>query len=175
MYSSGAGLRWEVLARLKFGRALLGACVDHVLLATVSFFIHRCCSIRCPAIVRHQLHTCSLDDGRSTAEAAAAAARCGSASGLTHRPDINGRAEDQSDDFVCSMSVVVRHLHEDRAVPRFFASAVELSPSVPYLFPSVLQCSPNVLLCSPNVLQMFFNVLQMFVKCWPNVLQLPSL
>jgi hypothetical protein len=81
--------------------------------------------------VRLQLHTCALGDGRSTAEAAAAAARCGSESGLTHRSDINIRAEDQSEDFVCSKSVVVRHLHGDRAVPRFFASAVELSPSVP--------------------------------------------
>ena len=130
-YSSGAALRLEVLARLKFGKALICACVDHVLLATVSNFKHRCCSIRCPAIVRLQLHTCALDDGRSTTEAAAAAARCGSASGLTHRPDINGRAEDQSDDFVCSMCVVVRHMHDDRAGPCFFASAVELYPSVP--------------------------------------------
>jgi hypothetical protein len=131
LYSSGAALRLEVLARLKFGRALTGACVDHVLLATVSTFVHRCCSIHCPAIVRPQLHPCLFDHGRSTAEAAAAAARCGSATGLTHRPNINDRAEDQSDYFVCSISVVVRHLHDDRAVPRFFASAVEPSPSVP--------------------------------------------
>jgi hypothetical protein len=131
LYSSGAALRLEVLARFKFGRALTGACLDHVLLATVLSFIHRCCSIRCSALVPLQLHPCPLDDGRSTAEAAAVAARCGSASGLTHRPDIHGRAEDQSDDFVCSMGVVVQHLHDNRAVPRFFASAVELFPSVP--------------------------------------------
>jgi hypothetical protein len=123
-----------------------------VLLATVSRFIHRCCSIRCSAIVPLQLHSYPLDDGRSTAEAAAAAARCGSASGLTHRPDINGRAEDQSDDFVCSMSVVVRRLHDDRAVPRLFAAAVELSPSVRQMFSMFSKCSPNVR--------------QMFSKCF---------
>jgi hypothetical protein len=121
LYSSGAAPRLEVLARFNFGRALTGACLDHVLLATVSSFIHRCCSIRCSAIVPLHLHPCPLDDGRSTAEAAAVAAKCGSASGLTHRPDIHGRAEDQSEDFVCSMGVVVQQLHDHRAVPRFFA------------------------------------------------------
>ncbi len=52
---------------------------------------------RCSAIVPLQLHSYPLDDGRSTAEAAAAAERCGSASGITHRPNINGRAEDYAE------------------------------------------------------------------------------